>query len=363
MSEQHLELPEDEVKSCPGCGSALSYDPDAHALKCPSCGYTEEYVFKERAGEENDLVSLLNHTVLDEMPETLSVHCPACGAESQLVYNTVSGVCPFCKSPIVASSRSRRTLRPQGIVPFAISRELAESQFKAWLKSLWFAPGKLKHVNLHEALQGIYRPIWTFDFLATSHYSGARGDYYYVTKTREVNGKRETYQERHTRWTPVCGTVTNDFDDLVVFASNQMSDSLQRAVGPWSIKSPQRYDEDTVRGYVEENYDLPLCDGLEEAKCQADSTIRSSVHFDIGGDEQRIYDIRTQYSELTYKLLLVPFWCSHYHYNQKDYQFIVNGENGMSSGTRPYSGWKIFIFVLFIAAIIGAIIYALSLQN
>jgi hypothetical protein len=39
------------------------------------------------------------------------------------------------------------------------------------------------------------------------------------------------------------------------------------------------------------------------------------------------------------------------------YQFAVNGQTGKIEGQKPISWVKVFFFVLFIAAIIGTIVY------
>ena len=353
LNEQSVDV----VLNCPGCGSALVYSPEAGTLKCPTCGYVQEKPeVVETAGQENDLEALIKNLVLDEKNETLTVHCPTCGAESTFEENVVAGFCQFCKNPIVASSRSERTLRPQGIVPFAVTRDQAASKFKSWAKSLWFAPNSIKHANLHETMKGVYSPIWTFDFRAITIYTGKRGEHYYVTETRMRNGKREDVRVQKTRWYPAYGAIHNDFDDVTVFASSKVSQSLQAKLKPWSIKDPVKYADDVVRGFIEENYDMPLQKGLENAKSQVQSEIRASVKRDIGGDEQRIDTMETRYHHLTYKLLLVPFWCSRYRHGGKDFQFLVNGENGKADGERPYSAWKIFFFILVLLGIAAGVI-------
>ena len=356
VQNEQIEQKEDIVLKCPGCGSALVYSPEAGTLTCPSCGYVQEKTEVETAGQENDLKALLQNLKLDESSETLTVRCPTCGAESQFEENVVAGYCQFCKNPIVASSRSCRTLRPQGVVPFAVTREQAAEKFKSWVMSLWFAPNSIKNANLHETMRGVYNPIWTFDFRTATVYTGKRGEHYYVTETRIRNGKSEEVRVQKTRWYTASGIVNNTFDDLTVFACRKVSQALQAKLKPWSIKNPVKYSDDVVRGFIEENYDMPLMDGLDDAKAQAKSEIERSVRRDIGGDEQRIDSMETRYYGLTYKLLLVPFWCSQYRHGGKDFQFLVNGENGKADGERPYSGWKIFFFIMVIVAIIAVIV-------
>lgn len=353
--QNQQETNEEKVKKCPNCGSALVYDPKSQSVKCPNCGsvFDNDALSKNDNVVENDLTELLNGVELNEEPERLTIKCPTCGAESELDENLVAGFCSYCKSPIVASSRSKHTIRPHGIIPFSITQENAAQAFGYWVKSLWFAPNALKNVSLTKKLNGSYKPIWTFDFGIACNYTGERGTYYYETKTRVVNGKKETYKERKTRWWSVSGTVRHNFDDIVSYASRKRQPaSLQAGLAPWKLLSAVDYSEDIVRGFYEENYDFPIRNGLDEAKNEADKTIEDLIRKDIGGDEQRITSKHVRYYDLTYKQLLLPFWFASYHYNGKDFLYLVNGQTGKAHGERPYSVIKIVFFIIFIIAVI-----------
>jgi hypothetical protein len=70
------------------------------------------------------------------------------------------------------------------------------------------------------------------------------------------------------------------------------------------------------------------------------------VKFDIGGDRQRVHDIDTRVSEVTFKHVLLPVWLAAYKYRGKSYRFVVNGRTGAVQGERPWSGWKIAFAVI-----------------
>ena len=98
-------------------------------------------------------------------------------------------------------------------------------------------------------------------------------------------------------------------------------------------------------------------EGFEIAKGIADPEIRDLIRRDIGGDEQRIISINTQYNDITFKHLLLPVFVSAYKYKDKLYQFLVNGRTGEVQGQRPYSWIKIAGLVVLVAAVVGSIIY------
>jgi len=76
------------------------------------------------------------------------------------------------------------------------------------------------------------------------------------------------------------------------------------------------------------------------------------VRGDIGGDEQRVTHVATNYSAVTFKHLLLPVYVGAYRFRDKVYQVVLNGRTGEVQGERPYSFWKIFLFALFLAAVL-----------
>ena len=97
--------------------------------------------------------------------------------------------------------------------------------------------------------------------------------------------------------------------------------------------------------------------GYQEAKVIIDNQIRSAIHSDIGGNEQRISSVSTQYNHVTFKHLLLPVWVSAYRYKEKVYQILVNARTGEVQGERPWSWVKISAAVMTAATIIGGCVY------
>ena len=229
------------------------------------------------------------------------------------------------------------------------------------MSGLWWAPNKLKKASLDpQNTKGLYAPYWTFDAQLSANYTGQRGDYYYVSVpyTTTVNGKTVTRmrRERRTRWTPAAGTVSGFVDDTLVKASQQKSGRIPKKIAQWNLKELQPFDSGFLVGFVTEKYTIPLKEGhlesTEEAKKIADRWARR----DIGGDTQRVSSLDMTLSEETFKHILLPVYISAYQYNGKRYNFFVNGQTGTISGQRPYSFWKIFLFILLIIAIIAVIV-------
>ncbi len=85
--------------------------------------------------------------------------------------------------------------------------------------------------------------------------------------------------------------------------------------------------------------------------------IKSDISADIGGDQQRIHNAETEYSNIQFKHLLLPFWVAGFRFGKKSYQFIVNARTGEVQGERPFSKWKIFLaalgFIILVVLMLG----------
>ena len=101
-----------------------------------------------------------------------------------------------------------------------------------------------------------------------------------------------------------------------------------------------------------QRYQVNLAEGFELAKQAAAPVIDSDVRRDIGGDEQRVTRVSTRYSAVTFKHLLLPVYVGAYRFRDKVYQVVVNGRTGEVQGERPYSVWKIALFVLAILLLV-----------
>ena len=352
---------------CPACGADLLYEPKDGFLSCQHCGNKEAIPESAEGVEERSFESYLQMRPQELQPlaaNALEVQCQSCGAKVAFTPPEVARQCDFCGVQIVAEAKSADpTLAPQGILPFCITQQQANASLREWLRSRWFAPNALKTFAQPDAIGGVYIPFWTYDTNTTSFYEGERGDHYYTTETYyESDGKggqvARTRQVQHTRWSPASGTVTRWFDDILVPATVSMPENRLDALEPWDLMELRPYDPAFLSGFKAQHYQVDLAKGFERVKQVCSPLIRDDVSNDIGGDEQRIHNVATHYSGITFKHLLLPVYAGAYRFNRKVFQIVINGRTGEILGDRPYSYWKIALLVvaiLFVLMILVAV--------
>lgn len=368
MSQSQPPAPREEHRfPCDQCGADLRFDPARAALVCDHCGNTEplEGLNASNTGiRELDFRAALDQQMPEaEMAEAKGVSCPNCGARVELSETSHADECPYCATPVVTDTGAHRQIKPRGVAPFVLNEDAARDAMNDWLGRLWFAPNGLQeYARKGRRLQGIYVPFWTFDADTKTAYRGERGTVYTETRTVTRNGKTEQIEVQKTRWRPVSGHVARFFDDVLVLASRALPKRYTDALQPWDLSALQPYQPEFLAGFRAEAYAVQLDEGYQEAREYMNRVIERDVRFDIGGDKQRIHDLDTRVSDVTFKHILLPVWLAAYKYRGKSYRFVVNAQNGKVRGERPWSPWKIAIAVILGAIVAGVIGYLIA-QN
>lgn len=353
---------------CDQCGADMRFDPTAAQLICDHCGHVETVsdtgLWTGGAIRELDFKQALNNQLpAQEIEETRVTKCPNCGAQIEFSEVTHALECPFCATPVVTDTGTHRHIKPRGVLPFALTERQARGAMTDWLGKLWFAPNGLQdYARKGRKMDGIYVPYWTFDADTKSAYRGERGTIYYETETVMREGRRETRQVAKIRWRPAAGRVARFFDDVLVLASRSLPARYTDALEPWDLSALTPYQPQFLAGFRAEGYAVELDEGYDIAREKMNRVIERDVRFDIGGDQQRIHDIQTQISDVTFKHILLPVWLAAYKYRGKTYRFVVNGQTGRVQGERPWSAWKITFAVLAGLIAAGVVGYFIS-QN
>ncbi|HEY6327976.1 MAG TPA: hypothetical protein VI756_01475, partial [Blastocatellia bacterium] len=314
------------VYPCPGCGASLTFDPATGGLLCRYCGHREEIPPAPGPIKENPYNEYLQPKPeqLQQISDSaLDVNCSACGAAITFIGQEFSDVCPFCGTAIVVQpARSDPTIYPEALIAFRLSQAQATGFIAGWLKSRWFAPSALKKFASQETIQGVYLPFWTYDSATVSDYSGQRGVYYWVTETysdtdADGNPVVRTREVQHTAWSAVSGRVSREFDDVLVAATRSVEQENLIKLQPWNLSALVRYNTAFLAGFKSQRYQVGLADGFSIAKEYMAEVIRGDAKEDIGGDEQQILRVDTEYSNITFKYVLLPVYVGAYRFNNK----------------------------------------------
>jgi DNA-directed RNA polymerase subunit RPC12/RpoP len=358
MEEQQIKTGNILQVPCPSCGGRLEYSADKQKVACQYCGYDEAVNTANDLIIEQPLFAQLrtSATIEPKKQGKRVFDCDGCGSKFMIETSDVAINCTFCGSKNVnLEAFDHKYIQPSGILPFKISKKQGSQLFSKWINQGFFHPNKLRRMAKVDSLHGIYLPFWTYDANTIANWSGEAGYYYETTESYYVDGELEERTVTKTRWEPRSGTLRHFFDDILVVASNGLSQKKIQSVYPFVLKDAVNYDPKLLLGWEAEVYSKTLEEGYADAEKNIDAQLLQLCERELGGDTQRRLKVVSKKLDQTYKHLILPIWLATYTYQGKIYHFIINGQTGRVSGKKPLSYWKIgfavFLFVAFLATL------------
>ena len=347
---------------CPNCSSELNYDADKHALKCLHCGAVFPIAKSNEVIEENS-IAIFNNAANISIPAvtTVTYKCSKCGQETQAAADIAFFECRNCGNNVLnPQAYNTRTITPTGIIPFQLSKQEAIDIFKNWIGKGFWNDSSLKELSLTDKLEGHYIPFFTFDCQTDNYWEGYAGSYYYETiRTRDANGKEITQTVQRTRWYWRTGSFEQFFDDVLVCGNNRIPQEQINKIYPFNLQQLDVFDPDYLLGWQAKAYDKDLNETYNVAKGFIDERIHLEAARQLADDTYKDLRVQSQYTNETFKQVILPVWICQYLFKGKTYQFIINGQTGAISGNKPLSASKIAIAII-IGIVIIILLYAAS---
>ncbi len=345
------------IVKCENCGADMLYSPTTQGLSCPYCDSKKD-IPKIPTSKRNFFTECGN-SVIDDSTSTYK--CPNCGGEVVFDSYITSTKCPFCSATNIVKLADVPGLKPDGILPFLYTKEMAYEAGKAWIKRKFFALKEFKKNFKAENFNGVYVPSYLYTSDTYTTYNCRLGEYYYVT-VRGSDGKSR--RERRTRWFTVSGTLSKFFNDVAVEATRQITQKEFEKIDPYDTGNLEGYQREYLAGFSSEKCDATLDVCFETAKGIMAEGIRRDIlsryKYDVVGE----YNATTSYPTVTFNYALLPVWIFGCKHKDKIYRYVVNGRTGQSYGKYPKSPSRIALVVLSaLATVAGIVCIVLALNG
>ncbi|MFN8375507.1 MAG: hypothetical protein U0694_21855 [Anaerolineae bacterium] len=310
-----------QANLCPVCGGRMSVEERTGKIKCPFCGHTEDI---PSGGSQTIGAAGLSMALVKRKAQPVRwvigkrlLHCNECGAERTVPARKLTAQCPFCGSPqVIVKDAVASFQQPDGIVPFAVTREQAANELKASLKGGMervkgiFDNRKVERV----VIDGVYLPFWVFD--AALEVSGNRSD-----------GKG---REKYADW----------IENALYCAVESPARELTGKLGEFDLGDMVAYTPKLLADYPAELYgvdfdraSLEAHPKLAQISKDKYDLIEYAVRRDHRGNEYvvEVYlrDKVVNFLEMTFQLVLLPIWVATLTEQDGDNRpALINGQTG-----------------------------------
>lgn len=277
--------------------------------------------------------------------------------------NIRSTTCPYCASPSIIKRPSvpdRPT--PTFLVGFVINHERATAAVRQWLsRSHLFARSDFKSA-VPQLTHGVYLPAYLYGAVAHSTYSASIGENYTETETyttTDSKGKRvrRTRTVTKTEWRSLSGQHASYIVDVIVTASNGVTNEALQAIEPFDLRGLRTYSDAYLAGWLAEEPSRTEATCFEFAHHETLEQIGRKLSSFMPGDKHRNLQHQTDFENEVIDLVLLPIWVYAIRYadDQPPIQILVNGQTSRVSGKVPVSTTKVTLAVVAVLILIGLI--------
>ena len=318
---------------CKSCAGRLIFNPASQKLECKACGSSY------RPEDVEDIYASRDSKYYDTRVYT----CGHCGAEVITSDTESSTFCVYCGNPAIVFSRISREYKPDGLIPFKITKEEAISSItKKFLKNP-IVPKDIAAKCKPENLRGIYVPYWVINanFSEADYISG------------EVKRGKQTYTKYYSR---ACETRIRN---LPIDGSRILSDDTSLKLEPFYLEDSKDFDEDYLNGFYSNTSDLRYYDLRKSAAERCHKLVAEEVVKSIPRNNRNV-KIRDSFYWVDIDddpiYMMMPVWFFTFMYKGTPYTILVNGQTGKVVGTMPWNNSRVWAIAIAIFVLITAFI-------
>ncbi len=329
--------------NCPNCTAGLEFNPESQKWKCNYCfsEFNEDEVdaiCKEKKGPSQEPIGDLD-----------SYSCTSCGAELIADDTTAAAFCIYCNSHSIIKSRFSGKFKPKSVIPFKLGKEEAQEIYTKWINKKRFAPKGFKDKKEVEKITGIYVPFWLFDNNVRGHLNGEG------IKVRTWSDK--DYKYTQTKYYNVLRECTADYNGVPVDGLKKLDDSVMTGIEPYNYNELTDFSMKYMTGFMAEKYDVEVKEAADVANGRVKQYMSSRLDETVTGYSSFAKNSkRVAISNIEYSYAMLPIYLLVNEYEDKKYEFFINGQTGKIIGDTPIDRTNQIKFALFIFIISWLII-------
>ncbi len=343
---------------CPQCGGKMTFEMGRQDLVCQFCGFIQQTVEIPSNGKSEQVLDFVlpTHRGHRWAEAQHQMACERCGATSLLGAGETVHDCPYCGSQrLFASTEQHELLDPQAIGLVQIDQSNAQRILRSWMGSGFFIPDDLRKLARTSALRLAYYPFWS------------------ISGTLELQWICEVNlgSSKMPRWVPQDGYEFENFDQILIPGVGFLQTKQLNEILPFLLDDVVEFKPEYLAGWTAMTYDQPLTTASLAARERVVRKVRQEMYnrVEVAREKRNLRTGATNWSGMTYKLMLLPLWIGTFHYKGETFRILVNGQTGKISGEKPVDRIKVWmalaigvlglfavtLILIFLALVIGFI--------
>jgi LSD1 subclass zinc finger protein len=271
--------------------------------------------------------------------------CRGCGASTTYDAGAKALRCAFCGSTALERQPALTgRVEPAWIVPFRVPREQAVAAFRRWLGKSFWRPFGLEDAAQLVSMEPVFVPCWRFEAATDTHWTA---------------DSSATPAFARASWCPVGGHATGHVDDVLVLASGSLAPAEVTDLQPFHLADGTPYRTGAAGEIPVEDFGVSRRGARPEARRLIEAAEAARADALVPGKSRNVH-VNVLVTDLKSEPVLLPVWINAYHWKERLFRFLVNGQTGEVVGRAPRSALKAALAVLAVLAVAGGILLLTS---
>ena len=312
---------------CRNCAGRLIFNPASQKLECATCGSS----FRPEDVEDK------NADLQSKYYDTRVYTCSHCGAQVVTSDTESSTFCVYCGNPAIVFDRVSKEYRPDGLVPFQITKEQVIKYIRLRFLKNPIVPKEIKEKCVPENLRGIYIPYWIVN-----------ADY---TEADYIRGEVKRGKSKEIKYYSRAGNVK--FRNIPIDGSNILNDDISRKLEPFYLEDAREFDEDYLNGFYSNTSDLDYFDLRASTAYRCHKLFEDEVVKSVKAQNVKVLD-SVYWADIQDDpvYMMMPVWFFTFIFEGKPYTVLVNGQTGKVVGTMPWQKKKVYTIAISVFALV-----------
>ncbi|MBN1956485.1 MAG: hypothetical protein JW900_15755 [Anaerolineae bacterium] len=344
-AEQKAEKEQTRTFKCPACGGVTSYDATQQNLVCPHCGHRQDIAAKvvgQTADQFEFTLETMERAQYGWGAERSELACESCGAVVAVAKDALTNTCAFCGSHrVLAREADPNAPRPTALIPFKTDRAQCQAGVNEWLGRGWMHPPELRNIRALQEMTGVYLPYWTFDANLGADWKAEVG----TERTESYYQDGEWKERTVIDWDWRSGSIRRAVSNHLVAGTARVSHVLLERITPFTLQELVEYEPGYLAGWQAKTYDLPLDQAWEIGKENMREMAKQDCYRDTGSSHVRNMQMTVDFADEAWRYILLPIYLASYHFDERTFQVVVNGQTGAVAGQKPVAWLRIWLAI------------------
>jgi predicted RNA-binding Zn-ribbon protein involved in translation (DUF1610 family) len=306
-------------------------------LFCANCG-TENKAATQQAEQESS-ASKRDKVASTQIASVYAFECEGCGASMSYDASAQALRCPFCGSTALHERKDARTLRAEAVIPLSITRDVVDKALRHWLSQGFWRPNDTATESVIASATAVYVPFWVFTASTHTYWTGDESAPF---------GSRAD-------WRGTSGEHQGSHSAILIQASSVLGVHEVDAIMPFNLQQLVDPENVDLKNITVEDFRVPRRDARMMARSKIEAVELQQCRQYLRGRGRNVH-VNVMISNMQGSTLLAPVWIMVYHYQNKPYRVLINGQTGKTNGSAPISIAKVSAAIGLVVLVIIAIV-------